>query len=90
MLTNRLQYLVISIQTVSIAFAPMDPSSAEELMPGYVAFTNAPHLLAVAGSAFSIAAAVVLLRIHVRVFIVIIRSFGRDDRVMVLALVCSL
>ena len=88
MLKNRLQYFVTSIRTVSIVFAPMDPSSAEKLTPDYVAFTNAPHLLAMAGSAFGIAAAVVLLRIYVRV--IVVRSFGRDDWAMAVALVRSL
>jgi hypothetical protein len=88
LLKNKLQYLFTSFEKVSIVFTPMDPSSAVELTPDYVAFTNAPHLLAMAGSAFSIAAVVVILRIYVRILVV--KSFGRDDWAMVVALVSSL
>jgi hypothetical protein len=88
LLKNKLQHLLTSIEKVSIVFTPMEPASAVELTPEYVAFTNAPHLLAMAGSAFSIAAAVVLLRIYVRILVV--KSFGRDDWAMVVALVSPL
>lgn len=67
--------------------APVDPSSAADLTPEYIAFTNAPVLLAQAGSVFAIAAVVVVLRVYVRVSM--LRSFGKDDWTMVLAMVSS-
>lgn len=68
--------------------APVSTPSAPDLTPEYVAFTNAPSLLAQAGSVFGIATAVVVLRIYVR--LCMIRSFGKDDWTMVLAMVSSL
>ncbi|KAJ8117330.1 hypothetical protein OPT61_g1456 [Boeremia exigua] len=64
--------------------APVSPSSTPDLTPEYIAFTNAHVLLAQASSIFAIAAAVVVARIYVRVHIV--RSFGKDDCTMVLAM----
>lgn len=68
--------------------APISPPSATDLTPEHIAFTNAPTLLAEAGSVFGVAAVVVLLRIYVRVRVV--RSFGTDDWTMVLAIVSFL
>jgi len=50
--------------------------------PEFIAFTNAPTLLSQAGALFGAAALVVLLRFYVRV--AILRSFGKDDWIMLL------
>jgi hypothetical protein len=65
--------------------APVGPPDVSHLTPQYIAFTNAPALLAKAGSIFGIAASIVLLRIYVRVRIV--KSFGHDDWAIILAIV---
>lgn len=67
--------------------APVGSPSAPDLTSDYIAYTNAPVLLAQAGSVFGIALAVVMLRIYVRVHM--LRSFGKDDWTMVLAMVSS-
>ena len=67
--------------------APVGPSAASNLTSEYIAFTNAPALLAQAGSVFGIAAVVVVLRVYVRVRM--LNSFGKDDWAMVLAMVSS-
>jgi hypothetical protein len=67
--------------------APVGPPDVSHLTPEYIDFTNAPILLAKAGSIFGIAASVVLLRIYVRVRVV--KSFGQDDWAMILAMVCT-
>jgi hypothetical protein len=82
---TRLLYLIFFIPLVLIIIAPMSPSSMAALTPDDIAFTNAPNLLAKAASEFSIAAAVVLLRIYVRT--IMVRSFGKDDWAMLAALV---
>lgn len=51
--------------------------------PDYLAFTNAPTLLLQAGILFGVTALIVLLRCYVRV--VMLRSFGKDDWIMLLA-----
>lgn len=53
------------------------------LTPEYMAFTNAPVLLTQFGSLFAVASVVVFLRFYVRTFM--IKSFGKDDRLMLLA-----
>ncbi|KZM18934.1 hypothetical protein ST47_g9930 [Ascochyta rabiei] len=67
--------------------APIEPSVASNLTPEHIAFTNAPALLAKAGLVFGFAAAVVVSRIYVRVCI--LRSFGKDDWAMVLAMLLA-
>jgi hypothetical protein len=53
------------------------------LTPEYVAFTNAPVLLMQFGSLFAVASVVVFARCYVRWFM--IKSFGKDDWLMLLA-----
>lgn len=53
------------------------------LTPEYIAFTNAPALLNKFGALFGAASIVVLLRCHVRA--VMLRSFGKDDWLILLA-----
>src|SRR5690242_5152425 len=53
------------------------------LTPEYIAFTNAPALLIQVGSLFAVASVVVLSRFCVRTFM--IKSFGKDDWLMLLA-----
>jgi hypothetical protein len=65
----------------------MSPPSTTDLTPDDIASTNAPNLLVKAASEFNIAAAVVLLRIYVRTFIV--RSFGKGGWGMLAALVSA-
>ena len=62
------------------AGAPPPPS------PEYIAYTNAPEILAITGSFFAVAAVVVLLRCYVR--IAMLKVFGIDDYIMVFAMVC--
>jgi hypothetical protein len=64
--------------------APVDPSI---LTPEYIAYSNAPMLLTQFGTLFGVAAVVVLLRCYVRA--VMIKSFGKDDGLMLLALAFS-
>ncbi|XPS72488.1 hypothetical protein M3J09_004653 [Ascochyta lentis] len=67
--------------------APIVSSGTPNLTPDYIAFTNARALLAKAGSVFGVAAAVVFLRVYVRVCM--LRSFGKDDWAMVLAMLLA-
>lgn len=53
------------------------------LTPEYIAFTNAPVLLTQFGSLFAVASVIVLLRFYVRWFM--IKSFGKDDWLILLA-----
>ncbi|KAJ4344120.1 hypothetical protein N0V95_006324 [Ascochyta clinopodiicola] len=53
------------------------------LTPEYIAYTNAPRLLTQFGALFGIASLVVALRCYVRA--VMIKSFGKDDWIMLLA-----
>jgi len=53
------------------------------LTPEYIAFTNAPVLLTQFGSLFAVASVVVFARCYVRWFM--IKSFGKDDWLMLLA-----
>lgn len=53
------------------------------LTPEYIAFTNAPVLLTQFGSLFGVASVVVFARCYVRWFM--IKSFGKDDWLMLLA-----
>ncbi|KAJ4371820.1 hypothetical protein N0V86_008374 [Didymella sp. IMI 355093] len=53
------------------------------LTPEYIAFTNAPILLTQFGSLFAVASVVVFARCYVRWFM--IKSFGKDDWLMLLA-----
>ena len=53
------------------------------LTPEYIAYTNAPVLLTQFGAFFAVASAVVFLRVYVRAFM--IKSFGKDDWLILLA-----
>lgn len=53
------------------------------LTPEYIAYTNAPVLLTQFGSLFAAASVIVLARCYVRWFM--IKSFGKDDWLMLLA-----
>jgi hypothetical protein len=59
------------------------PPTPEEL-----AFNNAPHILGITGSFFALATITVLLRCYVRT--IMLKIFGIDDWVMLLALVSRL
>lgn len=59
--------------------APVDSPDVSHMTPD--------ALLGKAGSVFAVAASVVLLRIFVRIRIV--KSFGKDDWAMILAMVCT-
>ncbi|KAF2662041.1 hypothetical protein K491DRAFT_710453 [Lophiostoma macrostomum CBS 122681] len=52
--------------------------------PEQIAYTNAPEILAISGSFFAVAALVVLLRCYVR--LAMLKVFGLDDYVMVVAM----
>jgi hypothetical protein len=63
---------------------PMTPPLTAE----YIAYTNASHILGVVGSFFTLAAIVVLLRCYTRFFV--LKTFGRDDWAVVVAMVSAL
>jgi hypothetical protein len=54
----------------------------------YIAYTNASHILGVVGTFFTLAAIVVLLRCYTRFFI--LKSFGRDDWAVLVAMVSAM
>jgi hypothetical protein len=56
------------------------------LTPEQIEYTNRSALLAITGSFFAVAAAIVILRCYVRISM--LRVFGPDDYVIVIALVC--
>ena len=60
---------------------PMPPP----LTPEELAFDNSPEILAITGSFFAAAALVVLLRCYVR--ITMLKVFGIDDWIMLMAMV---
>ena len=55
--------------------------------PEYLAYTNAHGILSITGAFFGVAMFVVLCRCYVR--ITMLKVFGKDDYIMVLAMVCS-
>ncbi|KAF1978940.1 hypothetical protein BU23DRAFT_448834, partial [Bimuria novae-zelandiae CBS 107.79] len=55
-----------------------------ELSPEYIAYTNAHEILAITGTCFALATIVVLLRSYVR--LAMLKVFGKDDYVIVLAM----
>ncbi|KAF2002055.1 hypothetical protein P154DRAFT_431759 [Amniculicola lignicola CBS 123094] len=55
--------------------------------PEYIAFNNSPEIIAITGSFFAAAAAIVLLRVYVRV--VMLKVFGADDYIMVVAMLLA-
>ena len=57
------------------------------LTPEEMAYTNAPEILAITSTFFAIAAAVVILRCYVRIFM--LKIFKFEDWLMVLAMVCK-
>ncbi|OAL04682.1 hypothetical protein IQ06DRAFT_374056 [Phaeosphaeriaceae sp. SRC1lsM3a] len=63
--------------------SPMPPA----LTPEEIAYTNAPQILGITGSFFTLAAIVVLLRCYVRLRL--LKTFGADDYVMLLAMVLN-
>jgi len=65
-----------------------EPMGPPILTPEQIAFTNAPEILAITSTFFGIAAAVVLLRCYVRVFM--LRIFKFEDWLMLLAMVCEI
>lgn len=69
-----------SLDTMSALAATPEESI---LSPEYIAFTNAPVLLTQFGSLFAVASVVVVARCYVRWFM--IKSFGKDDWLMLLA-----
>jgi hypothetical protein len=56
------------------------------LTPEQLDYTNRSALLAITGSFFAVAAVIVLLRCYVRISM--LRVFGPDDYVIVVAMVC--
>lgn len=57
--------------------------NASALTPDFIAFTNALALLTKFGALFGAASIVVLLRCHI--LAVVLRSFGKDDQLILLA-----
>ena len=72
----------------SDAFETKRQAGPPPLTPEELAYTNAPEILAISGSFFAVATLVVLLRCYVR--LVMLKVFGIDDYVMVVAMVCKL
>ncbi|KAJ8118158.1 hypothetical protein OPT61_g815 [Boeremia exigua] len=72
--------LFLSIDTMAALAAVPNESL---LTPEYIAFSNAPVLLTQFGSLFAVTSVVVVLRCYVRAFM--IKSFGKDDWLMMLA-----
>jgi hypothetical protein len=61
--------------------APLPPPPTPEIL----AYNNAPQIVSITAVFFAMAAIVVLLRCYVR--IAMLKTFGADDYVMVLAMV---
>ncbi|CAI6334434.1 unnamed protein product [Periconia digitata] len=55
--------------------------------PEYLAYTNAPEILGITGSFFTLALLIVLLRCYVRA--TMLRIIGADDFVMIFAMICA-
>lgn len=62
-------------------------TGAPPLPPEYIAYSNADQILSITGTFFAAAAVIVLLRCYVR--IAMLKVFGIDDYIMVVAMVCS-
>lgn len=63
------------------------PPGLPPLTPEYIAYTNAPQIMAITSSFFAIALVVVLLRCYVR--ITMLKVFGIDDWIMVFAMIMA-
>ncbi|KAF2675877.1 hypothetical protein K458DRAFT_482124 [Lentithecium fluviatile CBS 122367] len=63
------------------------PPGMPPLTPEYIAYTNAPEILAITGSFFAAAALIVALRCYVR--IAMLKVFGLDDWIMVFAMLLA-
>lgn len=61
-------------------------STTAALSPAYIATNNLPWLLGVTVSFHTLAWIMVILRVYTR--IVLVKSFGKDDALMVMGLVC--
>ncbi|KAL6704698.1 hypothetical protein ACN47E_007980 [Coniothyrium glycines] len=61
------------------------PGMPPTLTPEQIAFNNAPQILSITGTFFALAATVVLMRCYVR--IAMLKVFGADDYVMLVAMV---
>lgn len=61
--------------------APLPPTPEE------ISFNNSPQILAITGTCFAVAALVVSLRCYVRISM--LKIFGIDDWIMLLAMVCE-
>lgn len=70
-----------------VEFSMIPESPRSELTPEFIAYTNGPNLLAQVAPIYAIAAAIVIIRCHVRAFI--LKSFRGDDWTMVMCLVCA-
>ncbi|KAF2130943.1 hypothetical protein P153DRAFT_384158 [Dothidotthia symphoricarpi CBS 119687] len=57
------------------------------LTPEDIAFTNAPTLMSQSGTIFAFSAAIVLLRMYVR--LAMLKAFGKDDWFMLIAMIMS-
>lgn len=75
----------LELEALSPRQAPLGPPP---ITPEDLAFNNAPQILAITGTFFAIAALVVLLRCYVRV--AMLKVFGIDDYIMVVAMVSEL
>lgn len=62
---------------------PVQIPDLKHLRPEYIAYSNAPALLAQTGALFGTAVLIVILRCYVRAKI--LKSFGKDDWAMLLA-----
>lgn len=65
--------------------APTTEASVANLTAEYIAYTNSPTLMAQSGTIFGFSAAVVTLRIYVR--LAMVKAFGKDDFFMLIAMV---
>jgi hypothetical protein len=74
-------------EAVILLFPRQAPPLPPPLTSDELAYTNAPQLLAITGSFFSLAALAVVLRCYVRLRL--LKIFGADDYVMLLAMVSA-
>lgn len=68
-----------------MSILPRQASATPDLTPEYLAFNLAPQLLSVSGTLTALALFVFLLRTYVRA--VMLRVFGADDYLMLVAVV---
>lgn len=70
---------------MEMAILPRQAATVPPLTPEYLAFNIAPKLLSVSGTLTALAVTIFLLRAYVRT--VMLRVFGIDDALMLVAVV---